>query len=83
MDENRLRSLYQQALDESYNGRMSISEFKALQTHKYDNEKCEWVPDSHSIFILLKDKNPESLRELGICNFLESLFGFECVIDFL
>jgi hypothetical protein len=83
MDQDRLKKMYQKLLDESYNNRLVISEFRALPTQTYDNEKNEWVPDSHSIFIMIKDKEPQNLRELGICNLLEGVFGFECVIDFL
>ena len=69
-------------MDEAYDNRMVITEFRALPTQSYDNEINEWVPDSHSIFIVLRDKNPASLRELGITNLLEGMFGFECIIDF-
>ena len=83
MDQNKLRKMYQTLLDDSYNNRIVITEFRALPTQVYDNEKNEWVHDSYSVFIMLRDKNPESLRELGICNLLEGMFGFECVVDFL
>jgi hypothetical protein len=69
-------------LDISYNESLLVTEFRVLQTHSYDNEKGEWVPDSYSICVTLRDKNPESMRELGICNLLESTFGFECILDF-
>ena len=82
MDENRLRKMYQRLLDDSYNDRMDITEFRTLPTSVYDNEKGEWVPDSYSICITLRDKNPESMRELGVCNLLEGTFGFECILDF-
>jgi len=82
MDQDRLKKLIQSALDTSYDESLLITEFRALPTHSYDNEKGEWVPDSYSICVTLRDKNPESMRELGICNLLESTFGFECILDF-
>ena len=51
MDQDRLKKLYQRLLDESYDNRLSITEFRALRTHSYDNEKNEWIPDSYSVFI--------------------------------
>jgi hypothetical protein len=83
MDQDRLKKMYQNLLDESYDKRYVIDEFRALPTQTYDNEKNEWVPDSYSVFIMLDDKYPQNIRELGICEKLESVFGFEGVIDFL
>ena len=83
MDQDRLKMMYQTLLDDSYDKRYRIFEFRALPTSVYDNEKSEWVPDSYSVFIMLKDEQPKNLRELGICNTLEGTFGFECCLDFL
>ena len=83
MGKDRLRKMYQTLLDESYNKRYDIFEFRALPTSVHDNEKSEWVPDSFSVFIMLKDKQPQNLSELGICTKLEGTFGFECCLDFL
>jgi len=82
MDQDRLKKLYQRLLDEAYDNRLDITEFRALPTQSYDIQTNEWVPDSHSVFIVLRDKNPTSLRELRITNLLEGMFGFECIIDF-
>ena len=53
MDKNRLKKVVQSALDISYDKSLLISEFRALQTHMYDNDKCDWVPDSYSLFLVL------------------------------
>ena len=55
MDQDRLKKMYQNLLDESYDKRYVIDEFRALPTQTYDNEKNEWVPDSYSVFIMLDD----------------------------
>jgi hypothetical protein len=54
MDQDRLKKLIQSALDTSYDESLLITEFRALPTHSYDNEKGEWVPDSHSLFLVVK-----------------------------
>jgi hypothetical protein len=83
MDQDRLKKMYQNLLDESYDKRYIIDEFRALPTQVYDTEKNEWVPDSYSVFIMLDDKQNQNIRELGICEKLEGIFGFECCLDFL
>ncbi len=83
MDKDRLKMMYQTLLDDSYDKRYQIFEFRALPTSVYDNEKSKWVPDSFSVFVMLKDKQPQNIRELGICAKLEGTFGFECCLDFL
>lgn len=81
MDENRLKKIIQSALDISYNESLEISEFRALQKHSYDNEKCEWIPDSHTLFLVVKKlKDYDDLR--NISTLIESVIGFECVVDF-
>ena len=57
MDENRLKKVVQSALDLSYDKSLLISEFIALQTHIYDVDKGDWVPDSYSLFLDLKRYN--------------------------
>jgi hypothetical protein len=52
-----------------------------LQTHMYDNNKCDWVPDSYSLFLVLKRiKDCDDNR--NVSSFIESVIGFECVVDF-
>ena len=82
MDQDRLKKIYQKLLDESYDNRLSITEFRALRTHSYDNEKNEWIPDSYSVFILIKDNNPEQLGLTDIHTRLEGMIGYECIVDF-
>ena len=81
MDESRLKKVVQSALDISYDQSLEISEFRALQTHSYDNEKNEWVPDSYSLFLVVKKlKDYDDLR--NVSTLIESVIGFECVVDF-
>jgi hypothetical protein len=80
MDQNRLRRICEMAL--SSRG-VTITEFRALPTHQYDNEKCEWIPDSYSLFLGLRRKESTELEKSGdLESFLETLLGFECVVDF-
>jgi hypothetical protein len=85
MDQNRLKRICEKALDMSYKG-LIISEFRSLPTQKFDQEKNEWVPDSQTLFIMLK-KTPDFINDTSgyrtVENFLESLLGFECCIDFV
>ena len=53
MDQDRLKKMYQNLLDESYDKRYIIDEFRALPTQVYDTEKNEWVPDSYILFVFL------------------------------
>ena len=81
MDESRLKKVVQSALDISYDHSLEISEFRALQTHSYNNEKGEWVPDSYSLFLVVKKlKDYDDLR--NVSTLIESVIGFECVVDF-
>jgi hypothetical protein len=81
MDESRLKKVVQSALDISYDQSLEISEFRALQTHSYDNIKGEWVPDSYSLFLVVKKlKDYDDLR--NVSTLIESVIGFECVVDF-
>jgi len=82
MDENRLKKVVQSALDISYDKSLLISEFKALQTHMYDNNKCDWVPDSYSLFLSLK-RIKDCNDNRNVSRFIESVIGFECVVDFV
>lgn len=62
---------------------VTISEFRVLPTHQYDNEKREWVPDSHSLFLVVKRKSSmEIQRAIELEKVLESMLGLECVVDF-
>lgn len=93
MDKNRLKRMCELAL-ESRN--VIISEFTAIPTQKFNEEKNEWVPDSYSLFLMLKRKVEPDLEKLGgegyggfasefnsIEVLLEGLLGFECCVDFV
>lgn len=83
MDENRLKKVVQSALDISFNG-LTITEFKALETSQL-TEDFEWEPFSYTLFITLsrgKTLNENYIQSGNIVNFLESLIGLECCVDF-
>lgn len=94
MDKNRLKKLCELALEPR---NVIISEFTAIPTQKFDEEKNEWVPDSYSLFLMLKRKVEPNLEKVGgdityqsissefqdIEVLLEGLLGFECCVDFV
>jgi hypothetical protein len=54
-----------------------------LPTYRHDEIKNDWVKDSYTFFIQLKknENGVDTVRD--VTNFLKSLFGFECCVDFL
>jgi hypothetical protein len=82
LDSDRLKRMCELAL-ESRN--VIISEFTAIPTQKFDEEKNKWVPDSYSLFLMLKRKMDidGSSDFEGIEVLLEGLLGFECCVDFV
>jgi hypothetical protein len=90
----RIKRLVESSLDTSFGGDISIVDIVVLPTQKFDDKTSEWVPDSHSIFLNLKDKrNPENKPDYHhfvsdhpsykVEQLLEGLLGFECVVDFV
>jgi hypothetical protein len=90
----RIKRLVESSLDTSFGGEIQIVSLLVLPTQKYNEETREWVPDSHSIFLNLKDKrnsdnNPDYNRFVSdhpsykVSTLLEGLLGFECVVDFV
>jgi hypothetical protein len=81
MDQVRLKKIVQSALDLSFSG-VSIVDFNAIPTHKWDENVTKWVPDSYSLFLGVKQSlrldNPKDIEF-----FVESLLGFECCVDFV
>lgn len=93
MDENRLRKIYQKALDISYSG-VTITEFRVLPLHTFDEQKQDWVPVSYSIMIILKkphivytkgnnDHLMGTIDYLNIEPFLTDLLSYEVCVDFV
>jgi hypothetical protein len=90
----RIKRLVESSLDTSFGGDIHIVSLTILPTQKYDEETKEWVPDSHSIFLNLKDKrnngnNPDYYHFVSdhpsykVSTLLESLLGFECCVEFV
>jgi hypothetical protein len=77
---DRLRKLYQEALDLSFSG-YTITEYNEVPTYKLD-ENTSWVSDSKAIFITCKyEAHPHHLQLSNkISEHLENLFGFECSV---
>jgi hypothetical protein len=93
MDQNRLKKICEVALESRG---VIVTEFRALPTQLFDHEKGKWVPDSYSLFLGVKRKSEPVLEKMGgdatyrqvssefgdLERFLETLLGFECVVDF-
>jgi hypothetical protein len=90
----RIKRIVESSLDTSFGGEISIVDMVILPTQKYDEVSNDWIPDSHSIFLNLKDKrNPENNPDYyhlvsdhpsyKVSTMLESLLGFECIVDFV
>lgn len=94
MDKDRLRRIVETSLNSSFGGDIHIVSMEVLPTQKYDEGTKEWIPDSFSMFLNLKDKrnsdnNPEFYHFVSdhpsyrVAKFLETLLGFECCVDFV
>lgn len=89
---SRIKELVRLSLDTSFGGGISINEMVVLPTQKFSDEVNEWVPDSYTIFLSVKDKRPDQPDfyyfssddpRYKLQDFLESLLGFECCVDFV
>lgn len=81
MDENRLKKIIQTLLDNSYSG-ITITEFRALPTSKWDEDNSDWIPDSYSLFLGVKGNGLYPYTR-GMEELVESVIGFETCVDFL
>ena len=91
---DRIKRLVESLLNTSFGGEIIIVSLMVLPTQKSDEGTREWIPDSHSIFLNLKDKrnsenNPDYYHFVSdhpsykVSMLLESLLGFECCVDFV
>jgi hypothetical protein len=94
LDSDRLKRMCELVLESRD---VIISEFTAIPTQKFDEKKNKWVPDSYSLFLMLKRKVEPNLEKVGgditykslssefagIEVLLEGLLGFECCVDFV
>ena len=91
---DRIKRLVESSLDTSFGGDIIIVDMQILPTQKFNEETNGWIPDSHSIFLNLKDKrnkdnNPDYYHFISdypsykVSELLESLLGFDCVVDFV
>jgi hypothetical protein len=93
---DRIKRLVESSLKSSFENEFSINEVIVLPTQKYDSVISEWVPDSHTIFLSLKRTTPKNVETYyhyetqgtfsdtrKITNFLETLLGLECCVDFI
>lgn len=88
----RIKRIVKTSLDTSFKGGIIVKEITVLPTHKYDETTKEWVPDSHSVFLVINRPDDPKLNEeiysaLGltdastrIADYLESLLGLEVCV---
>lgn len=83
----KIKRLVEFSLDTSFGGSLIIQEIIVLPTQKFDTDSNNWVPDSFTIFLSVKNNEidqPHSLSDnpkYKIAGFLESLLGFEVCVD--
>ena len=91
---NKIRQLVKKSLDTSFGEWVLVEEMHILPTQKFQEQTNEWVPDSFSIFLSLKEKGtceekPDFHHFVGddpkykVSLFLEKLLGFEVCVDFV
>lgn len=81
MVEDKLKKICLKALKNSFPN-LEVVDMVVLPTYLHDEIKDDWVPDSHTFFIQLKKNENGVDTVMDVTNFLNSLFGFECCVDF-
>ena len=84
----RIKRLVESFLDTSFGGDISIVSLEILPTQKYDEETNKWVPDSHTLFLIIKrmKKNDDNYVDLStnkVGSTLEDLLGFDACVDII
>jgi hypothetical protein len=82
MVEDNLRKICLKALKNSF-PTLQVVDMSILPTYRHDEIKNDWVKDSYTFFIQLKKNENGVDTVMDVTNFLKSLFGFECCVDFL
>ena len=82
MVEDNLRKMCLKALKNSF-PTLQVVDMIILPTYRHDEIKNDWVKDSYTFFIQLKKNENGVDTVMDVTNFLKSLFGFECCVDFL
>jgi hypothetical protein len=82
MVEDNLRKICLKALKNSF-PTLQVVDMIILPTYRHDEIKNDWVKDSYTFFIQLKKNENGVDTVMDVTNFLKSLFGFECCVDFL
>ena len=90
----RIKRLVESSLDTSFGDGVSIVDMVVLPTQTFNEETKKWIPDSYTIFLAVKKKNPPPKKEFyhfesdgnmldarKITNMLEGLLGFEVLVD--
>lgn len=84
----RIKRLVESSFELSYGDSLQIREMVILPTQKYDQVSDQWLPDSHTIFLSIKNKSGSPYLKSNftineVTNFLESLLNLECCVDFV
>ncbi len=84
----RIKRLVESSMELSFGDNISIKEIIILPTQKYNKEQDKWVPDSHTIFLSVKNNMGNDYQKSNytineVTNFLETLLNLECCVDFV
>ncbi len=84
----RIKRLVESSFEISYGDNLIIKEMVVIPTQKYDQNKDQWLPDSHAIFLSIENKTESIYTKSNITinevtNFVESLLSLECCVDFV
>ena len=91
---DKIKQLVKKSLDTSFGDRILVEEIHILPTQKFHEQSNEWIPDSFSIFLSLKDKRTSEEKpdfyhfesddpKYKVSFLLEKLLGFEVCVDFV
>jgi len=85
----KIKRLVESSLNTSFGGDILIKEIQIVPTQKYDDKSNKWIPDSHAVFLTIKDnRRDEPDSHIGFlddpCNevtkIIEDILGFDSCV---
>jgi hypothetical protein len=80
MKKNNIKKICDKALNIRYSN-VQLLDVDVMLKHKYDYSNNKWIFDSWFLIIKIKSGDDE-IKFNEIENYIESLIGFECSINF-
>lgn len=78
MDQDKLKKICHRILHKK---NFSIVNLEVVRTNRL-NEVGVWEESSYCVFLTVIDKDQENYYREGIVKMLESIFGFEFIVEF-